>query len=378
MEQISETFSKLSAKYDIPVEELAQQYNQIFEEVKSSPFVTGRSEEQISALARNKLIVYVAKSAGGPSTCQWEGIIIGIGDLVDTVAKQIQLSKEAFNVDAAKAFKGTIYGGRLVQTDENGNPVYPDTEVNKKMNRIGKPIPEHSYLRTIYGVGYPIDQKTGKPSPPQMFTMAINGSQAINVSAIPAMKQVKFRAIDKTKEQDMANHMYKINMSSATRFTVAEIKGFPDVETILRDFTGKFITLGEIEVWHAENAEDFNRLMITEGSVTQLNLEPNPKTNNMMMTITDETLMFGTDKTGVLCWVPADRSIEMDFGVESRVFVVGRTTQGKARDPVTKQITDEPGDVMINVIGLYAPELFKVSPDVETITPESVSESKEW
>jgi len=52
----------------------------------------------------------------------------------------------------------------------------------------------------------------------------------------------------------------------------------------------------------------------------------------------------------------------IDFGQESRVFVVGKTSRGKAKDPITgNYLEGVPGDVSINVYGLYAPEIFKVS-----------------
>jgi len=105
--------------------------------------------------------------------------------------------------------------------------------------------------------------------------------------------------------------------------------------------------------------------------------------------VTDESLLFAsTDRTGVMCWIPTDRNIDTDFGVESRVFLVAKTTRGKARDPITGETLDGvPGDVMLNIYGIYAPEMFKVSAGAVPVTAASVvaeepsseeEETSEW
>ena len=94
----------------------------------------------------------------------------------------------------------------------------------------------------------------------------------------------------------------------------------------------------------------------------------------MRLTITDESIMFAGQSV-VTVWVPQNRGITLDFGPESRVFIVGRANRGKKQDPVTKEKTDEPGDVMLNAFGLYAPELFKISPEVVPLTAENLGGS---
>jgi len=94
----------------------------------------------------------------------------------------------------------------------------------------------------------------------------------------------------------------------------------------------------------------------------------------MRMVLDDESLLFAPQKEGgrigVTCWIPTDRKIELDFAQDSRIYVVGKTTQGRQRDPITGELTDELGDVMINVYGIYCPEMFKVKLETEQL-PEN-------
>jgi hypothetical protein len=243
-----------------------------------------------------------------------------------------------------------------------------------KFKRAGKPLPEHSWLRTIIGFARPIDPKTKQAGVPWTFRMSLNGNAAIDVSSIPHMIPIKFKGINRTTDEDRKISEYKINPSTFTKFEKADIKDFPAVEDVLKGITNRFKMLGELEEYHNQNENDKARWVITEGSVAMLNLEPNTKTGNMMMILSDESLTFSGegDKSGVMCWIPTDRGIVIDFGVESRIFIVGRTTRGKARDPTTGELLETPGDVMLNVFDLYAPEMFKVKASVQPLTESSV------
>jgi hypothetical protein len=307
-------------------------------------------------------------------------MVIGIGDVIDTIAKQKRFSEAAFKKDPMTAIKGVIYQGKLVQTTDDGTPIYPKTDANVKMGRVGKPLPKYSWLRTIYGVGRPIIR--GKTTVPQTFILSVNGEAAVTIAShIPVMKPVKFKAIDKTSTDDAKAGHYRANASTFTKFKVEDIAGFPGVETVLKEFSGHYVELGGLESYTDENAEDPARWVVTEGSVKLVFPQPNEKTGNMRLTITDESIMF-SGQSVVTVWIPQNRGIVLDFGPESRVFVVGRANRGKKLDEVTREKTDEPGDVMINAFGLYAPELFKIAPEVLPVTPEALggptTEDKEW
>lgn len=380
--KIEELFEVLNKKLDIPIEELKAEYESVLAEVKADPqFKEGVSEEVLENIARNRFTTRKTRELSS-NAVPWEGTVFGIGDLIDTVANQKRLTDAAFKVDPMKTMKGWVYQNRLVLANKDGVPLYPDTPGNKKMNRVGKPLVEHSWLRTVLGVARPIDKKTRVAGPPQTFKMSLNGKAAIDVSKIPLNKKAKFLGLNKTKDEDRQVGEYRINSSAFTRFDEVELPDMPELEQLLPNVLGHYLSLGELDEFHSKNEENYLRWVITEGNVTMLNLEPNAKTGNMMMIITDESLMFSGDQTGVVCWIPTDRGIEIDFGVESRIFVVGKTTRGKARDPITQELTEAPGDVMINVYGIYAPEMFKVKATVEPVTKESLvpkeSSEEDW
>lgn len=375
MEDINALFQKLSEKTGTSVEDIKAEFQKVFADMKAQD--SSKTDAQLTVLARNKYFFEKTRELGVTNLVTWEGVILGFGGAVDTVAKQRQLSAESYTKDPYKTTQGCIYGDRLVQTNQDGVPVWPKTEANVKMQRVGKPIPEHSYLRTVIGFGYPIDPKTKKPaSAPQIFNLSVNGNEALAVK-FPIMKWLKFKALNKTKEGDTK---YSINYSSFTKFEATTPEGVPDVDSVLKDFTGHYSTLGELEVWHAENATDYNRWVVTEGAVTMLNPEPNAKTGNAMMMVTDESMLFsGKEKNTVTIWIPKEIIQYIDFGVESRVFIVGRTTVGKAKDPITNQVLEDvPGDVMINALGIYAPEMFKIAPTVLPVDASSVTGTKQW
>jgi hypothetical protein len=260
-----------------------------------------------------------------------------------------------------------------VLTNTEGVALYPKVEPNIKFGRAGKPLPEHSWLRTMYAVARPIDPKTKQAGPAQLTKLMINNGPAIEVSKTPVMKKIKFKALNKTNDNDRLIGEYTANYSVATKFEVADF-AMPPIEEILPTLP-QYVPLGGLDEYHTKNAENRRRLVVTEGTVVNMNLEPNATTGNMYIIISDESLLFSaTDKTGIMNWIPTDRGITIDFAQDSRVFVVGKTTRGKARDPITKETLEGvPGDVMVNAYGLYAPEMFKVpAAQVDPVLESSV------
>ena len=376
MKDLNEIIKELATKLEVTEESLQKEYQDTIVEVKTDPKFASATEENVTTVARGRFMTR-KQSELGSDAVSWEGIIIGIGDVIDTIAKQKRLSELAFSKDPMNAIKGFMFQGKFIQTNDNGVPVYPKTDTNVKMGRVGKPLPKNSWLRTIYGVGRPILK--GKTTVPQVFILSVNNEAAITIaSQIPTMKPVKFKAIDKTSTDDAKAGQYKANASVFTKFKESPIEGFPNIETVLREFSaGHYKELGELETYTDESAEDPSRWVVTEGCVKLVFPQPNEKTGNMRLTITDESIMFAGQSV-VTVWIPQNRGIVLDFGPESRVFVVGRANRGKKLDEVTRQKTEEPGDVMLNAFGLYAPELFKISPEVAPVTPEALSsETKE-
>ncbi len=375
-----EYYKKLSERVGESEEDLKAEFAEILAEVNVDEKFAGYNDEAKVNLAKNKFSIRKIRSAAIPNLISWEGILIGVGDLVDTVARQKKATDAAFKADALKTVKGWTYNEVLVLSNTNGTPLYPNTPLNVKFGRYGKPLPEHSWLRTMYAVAGPIDPKTKQAGPVQLTKIMINNAPAINASKTPLMQKVKFRAINKTSDNDRLVGEYTANYSAFTEFESANFD-MPPIEEILPALP-QYVTLGGLDEYHTKNANNPRRLVVTEGSVVNMNLEPNAKTGNIYLIISDESLLFGgSDKTGVMNWIPTDRNIVIDFAVETRVFVVGKTTRGNARDPITKEVLEGvQGDVMLNVYGLYAPEMFKVAPEVQPVTEASLTPQakEEW
>jgi len=369
---LEEVYTKLSESSGKSVEELQADFANIVTEVKKDERFTTAQPEIIEGIARNKLLNQVRREQMSPAIT-WEGTVIGIGDLVDTVRRQRMLSVASFKNDPVGTEEGKTYQGRPVKAkmgknEETGKEelkvLYPKTPNNDKWGRTGKELPEHSWLRNVYGVASPIDKKTRKPGEPKIFNMTISNKLA-QTPTIPIFEKVRFKGIDKTKPEDAKAGEYAISDSAFTKFNIAPELNLPDTETILSQFcANRYQTLGDLEEYHAQKAEDWSRWVVTEGNVSLLNVEPNSTTQNMRMVMDDESLLFAPVEPGrslgITCWIPTDRGIVIDFAQDSRIYIVGRTTQGKKQDPITKEKTEEPGDVMINVYGIYCPDMFKV------------------
>lgn len=376
-------FAKLAEDYSLTSEAVQVKYSTILEGVKKDERFASADTTTQDQIARNRLITNIRRESNSPAIT-WEGVVLGAGDLIDGVGKLRKLSVEFFKVDPVKAQAGGMYQSRLVRTDADGNPIYPKTEANDKWNRTGTKLPEHSWLRTIFGVAQPIDKKTGKAaSEVRKFVMTLNDKKAIDVKSIlkgKYNKPLRFKGIDKTNTEFAQAGFYNIGDSAYTQFEIAPDLKLPPLENIIASvLSDRNVILGGIEEYHVANQEKADRWCVTEGTVSMLNLEPNAKTQNLFMILDDESLLFSgkEENSGVACWIPTDRGIEIDFAQDSRVYVIGKTSQGKKVDKVTKQKLDEPGDVNINVFGIYCPDMFKVVQETPKLSESALDTAPE-
>ncbi len=103
-----EYFLKLAERTGQTIEELKKEFEVVVTEVKADEKLTGFTEEQYKTNARNRFALRKTReSASG--AIPWEGIVIGIGDLIDTVSKQRKSTDAAFKANALKTTQGWIY-----------------------------------------------------------------------------------------------------------------------------------------------------------------------------------------------------------------------------------------------------------------------------
>ncbi len=353
MVQSDEYIKKWSEKLGISEEDIKKDYEKLVNNEKEIHSDISEDEQKTHALRR--LATIFKKQLRSPAI-GFEGILIGASDLVDTVARHRREAIELYKESPQKAIQDGI-------TDEEGIPLDTRKEWSTgNPNRgFGKPLPEHNWLRTIFGIVI----KTGIDEEPKFFIMNCSGEVAKN-EEIPIFQSIKFRANNRTKEGDT---IYALNSSVFTKFEVDESLNLPKATELLNKYCDNLkINLTDLDSYHDRVKDDYNRLAIIEGDVSILVLEPT-SVGSRRIVIEDETkILEDLESQGITCWIPP--RINIDFGEQSKVIVLGRTTQGKKLDDDGNK-TDEPGDIMINVFGLYAIPEYKIEPDIKEITEEN-------
>lgn len=360
--ELKEYINKWSEKLSLTEADIQKEYDVILtEEAKIHPAL---NEEDRKQRTLQRLAMTYKKQMRSPAV-GFEGMIIAVGDSINTVARLRREAQTLFRNDPQTAVESGV-------TDSNGNPLDQRKEWKSgQPNRgYGKPLPEFNWLRTIYGIA----SKKNVDEPPRFFTMMMSGDRAIDKN-IPIFYPVAFRAIDRTAPEDGASQ-YRLNSSTFTQFDIDETINLPKEMDLINQYcSGMKIELSALIDYHEGVKDDYNRLVIVEGDVTALILEPT-SVGSRRMILDDSNIDL--ESPGTTCWIP--EHITIDFAEQSKVIVIGRTARGKKLDEQGNQ-TEEPGDVMINVYGLYALPDYKISPDIEELVEEIKSPEpapKDW
>tara|TARA_R100001015_G_C4610050_1_gene165376 strand:+ start:64 stop:1287 length:1224 start_codon:yes stop_codon:yes gene_type:complete len=109
---------------------------------------------------------------------------------------------------------------------------------------------------------------------------------------------------------------------------------------------GNYSPLIDLNRYHSSVSDRTyaERFVITDGTVTAMNMQPN-KVGSRRLTITDVNADYSYDGSwaGTTCWIPTH--LDIDFGINSSVLVVGRTSQGRNDDGSMR-------DVSLNLSGI--------------------------
>lgn len=290
-------------------------------------------------VAKNKAYADVrreyASSLRSPAKT-YTGIVLGASDPFDMIRGMREEAAVMWKQDKDAAIKGGI-------CDEHGAPL--DTRATfgtgRQNENFGKPLEEHEYIQNVVGVLF--DEEGDM----KLFMMSLGNNLAKKV-AIPTYTPVKFRANPrKTQNRDgffMVNPYSKIEFIPLTDEELAEAE-FPDLDTILgsEQLDGRVVTLDQLEEWHEDNKDDYQRFVIGVGVVGYIADGANEKTGNILMVIEDGTIAI--DAPGVTCWIPEHLHDVADFGQGSRVVVTASTHKSNYQDEER---------MMLNLWGLYA------------------------
>lgn len=359
--EINEYIKKWSEKLSLTEPEIQKDYNKLVTEEKEIHKESSEEDQQMRALQR--LAMSFKKQLRSPAV-GFEGCVIAVGDAIDTVAKIKREAKELYKNNPQKA----IADGN---TNEEGIPLDARKEWSggRPNRNFGKPLPEHNWLRTVYGIAL----KTGIDESPKYFVMGISGEIATNED-IPIFKPVRFRAIDRTLPENV-DKQYNMNSSMFTKFEIDESIPLPKPMELLKKYCGDmFVDMSNLQEYHDRMKDDYNRLVIVEGDISTLVLEPTSVGSRRIVLEDENKVLEDLEALGTTCWIP--QRINIDFGEQSKVIILGRTGQGfKLGDD--RRPTDEPGDIMINVFGLYALPEYKIQPQVKEITEENIETTEE-
>ncbi len=344
-----EYLNKFAEKLSLTIEEVEAEFKEVYADIVLK--LTDLSEDQQEQRALQRLALLYKKQMRSPAI-GFEGVIIATSDCVDAIARKKQEAKDLFAADPQMCVESGI-------TDNEGTPLDQKKEwsTGRPNPSYGKPLPEHNYLRNVWGVA----KKSKGDEEPKFFTMLISGEKAQD-ETIPIFKPIRFMAIDKGEN--------KINASTFTQFKVDKLIDASDIKELISKHCIA-VPMNNLESYHDSEKEDWNRLCVVEGDVSALNLEPTTFGSRIMNLEDTEASLEDLDAKGVTCWIP--ERINIDFAEGSKVLVIGRTAQGKKKDDQGNP-TDEPGDVSMNVYGVYAIPEFKIEipEEIKPITEESL------
>ena len=232
-----------------------------------------------------------------------------------------------------------IDGQVIIPIDER--KVMPWGDENKA---FGHPKPAHNYRRTVHFIGEVNDggiqywRIMAKDDVAKNWNLVTE--QFVNLNLIWDANKGEAYPVKDTLE----TAVYNQDMENAVDTSTVNISNL--VAENMRD---KVTGLINLENYHREvsSLPQKARIVVTDGNVTNMNMNPSEKTGNRTLRVSDINADFDYDNDGessTACWVPPH--VDIDFGLGSHVLIIGRTSQS------TNQETGQLRPVSINVCGL--------------------------
>lgn len=355
-----EFYDKWKEKITFTKEEVEGKYKELMEDEKQ--LHPNQSDEFYNERGLRRLMVEFKRQLISPAVA-FEGVVLGQSDIQDiaTMRRNNILKFAAQNQEKA------LRDGMI---NENGVPLDTTREFKPGVPnpRFGQPLPEHSYLKRIYGVANLKDKEEKK-----WFNLLLRDN--MTELTPDECKDVVFRAI-LSNETDTT---FNLNGSTTTEF---ETKG--DIKETPKDLIGKYCkdkivkNLVGLEQFYKDNEKNFERICFVEASVVNLGIQPTTN-NNYSIHLADDSL--DVDKM-ILGYMPTHIYDNIDFSVGSTVIIMGSPSRGKKRDDAGNY-TDEPGDIILNVYGIYCSDAEKIPVKVKEMKEENIKvgndkEENEW
>ena len=213
---------------------------------------------------------------------------------------------------------------------------------------LGKPLALHNYRRTVHFIGgdlnapekkrFVLTKQTAKDWDLPMFTplwLDMRWNEDGVCFALGRKTLTSWVALDTLDE---GHELYV----SPDMF---------DVQNLIVNHLSNYVTdLVGLDATHTANqTKEYNeRLVVTDGSVSNMNMTVNEKTGSRTLYVTDLNMEYSYEEDtqdSVAVW--CSENINIDFGVGSDVIIIGRTSQGMNKE------TGEPMPVSMQAFGVF-------------------------
>ena len=358
MEEIKtkeDLYEALVKKAPIDKNEFEVKYNEFKKKSTEWAEMDAIKSEEIEKTALGQLHSYYIKVIESTAS-RFQGYLLGIiGDKDFGASNMYKKAKElweenkdtAMNVGVehtAKSSGKTYY----IKCDVDGNPLYPVGYGGK----AGKPI---DLIKDKSKELLLLAKKIDGENPDTDFrkTVLTLEFDKFNIDK-PFFQDIEFLAnIDSNRTTE---NMYILRQASATEFVVKDKKIIDMNELITKYFSENKVKLNELDSWHEQNANNFDRLAFIKGFSSSINLSA-PFSNILNITDLDSG-------TSITCFV--DRDIPMNFPENiPGVIAFGRTRPKK----------DDPSVIQISAYGVFASGNFMNT--VEKPDEEKIKEKTE-
>tara|TARA_R100000152_G_scaffold20583_2_gene14709 strand:- start:1440 stop:2657 length:1218 start_codon:yes stop_codon:yes gene_type:complete len=401
-ERIANEIEKAAERLEMSVEETTQKYMEICEQNNLDPtndVLLGRSlfRQWFSGAYAYK-DAPATESTGNSLIKKASGFFISVNEPLDMGARMIENIVSNYKMDANKVFsEGKVaiavagdegftirryYNGEeqtvvkeglpesAVEID-TGNYIIPLDSIPKYGMRdnptYGKPLPASQVRMQAVFLGE-VDGERGmyyfsykgefaKQFTPTTFKFChfdcIPDSN--NKDRIYGFKQGTYESLVYNSELSEENQMEEPSISDMQNYTM---------EVAMENYS----PLIDLDRYHstAGNKSYAERFVITDGSVISIDATPN-RVGNRRLSITDVNSDYNYDNAGwagTTCWIPPH--IDIDFGINSTILVVARTSQGRNDDGSLREVSlNVSGILCINNMGVVVESFVAEEEDLD-------------
>jgi len=334
-----------------PFEELVQLLNQHMQNIQQAH--PSMKPEVVERRARFLVYRELKAAMRYPGLQTFDCVFLGLNAAMDVFARRRAEALAAYEANPEDAVRRGL-------CRPDGTPIF--RLPSGATIDISQPV----LLRQTVGIG--------RPATGGALKWIVMIHRRADVNRLPPLKTpVRFSAI-KRGEIDWR---YSTTMTRITRFDpvqMQEFKSLDDTEIceLLRTAPQQTrVTCNALSAWHATNQADRERICVLEGDSVFIRPEPTA-VGNVLMIVEDETIM-DLDAEGVTVWVHRDILDMINFGVGSRVLILGRTVSMPGWDRETRQIDRTVTRIGLNAFGIYADPVFRIAPEEEAVfEPDAV------